>query len=100
MRLVQTTGMLGDVTYWLQATLDIPNGLMLEDAISWIVSLNMNGFGRIYLGKSGRKEIATYHHCEITSEDSTVISQHQGKDVEKIEANGGWGQMNYYITLK
>lgn len=99
MRLVQTTDMLGDETYWLQAT-DIPNGLMLEDAIRWIVSLNRNEFGSIYLGTSGRKEIATYHHCEITNEDSVVISQHQGKDVEKIEANGGWGQMNYYITLK
>lgn len=91
--------MLGDATYWLQAT-DIPNGLMLEDAIRWIVSLNRNEFGSIYLGKSRSKEIATYHHCEITSEDSVVISQHQGKDVKKIEANGGWGQMNYYITLK
>ena len=98
MKLITTTGMLGDATYWLKAT-DIPDNLTIEDAIKWIVSLNKNEFGSIYVGKHNI-EIATYYHCEITSGDTDMIAQLQGKVVENIDAKGGWGQMNYYITLK
>lgn len=91
--------MLGDATYWLKAD-GIPEGFTIKDTIKWVVSLCRNEFGKIYVGRIGRKEIASYHHCEITSEDEDVITQLQGREVETIEANGGWGQMDYYITLK
>lgn len=99
MRLVKKTEMLGDATCWLQVE-GIPDGFMVEDAIKWVVSLCRNEFGSIYVEKARRIEIASYHHCEVTSEDADVIALLQGREVEKIEANGGWGQMNYYITLK
>ena len=99
MRLVKQTEMLGDATYWLQAE-GIPEGFTIENAIKWVVSLCRNEFGRIYVGRISRNEIASYHHCEIISEDTDVIAQLQGREVERIEANGGSGQMNYYITLK
>lgn len=91
--------MLGDATYWLQAE-EIPDGFTVEDAIKWVVSLCRNEYGSIYVEKASRYEIASYKHCKITSEDSDVIAQLQGREVETIEANGGWGYMNYYITLK
>lgn len=99
MEFVKMTEMLGDATYWLKAE-GIPDGFMVEDAIKWVVSLYSNEFGRIYVEEARRIKIANYQHCEITSEDSDMIAQLQGREVEKIEANGGWGQMNYYITLK
>lgn len=99
MRLVKQTEMLGDATYWLQAE-GIPEGFTVEDAIKWVVSLCGNEFGSIYVRRISRDEIASYHNCEITSEDIDMIARLQGREIETIEANGGWGQMNYYITLK
>lgn len=101
MRLVQKTEMLSDATYWLKAE-GIPNGFTVEDAIKWVVSLNEREFGSIYLRLEGwqREGLATYRYGKATSENVDVIAQLQGREVDAIEANGGWGQMNYYIKLK
>lgn len=99
MRLERKTEMLSDATTWFDVV-DIPQDLTLKVALSRLAEINKKEFGSIYLDKA---KIAYHHLGEVSIVNSitdTILAEHGSRLVSKIEANGGWGQMNYYITLK
>lgn len=100
MRLEQTSQMLGDATCWLQAV-DIPDGLTLEGAVDWIVGLNRRESGIIRATRAHKTyDIANYSDGEITEIDDGLMEEFGHLEVRRIRANGGWGQMNYYVDFK
>ena len=100
MRLEQTSQMLGDATCWLQAV-DIPDGLTLEGAVDWIVGMNRRESGIIRATRAHKTyDIANYSDGEITEVDDGLMDEFGHMEVRRIRANGGWGQMNYYVDFK
>ena len=100
MYLEQTSQMLGDATCWLQAV-DIPDGMTLEGAVDWIVGMNRNESGIIRATRAHKTyDIANYSDGEITEVDDDLMEEFGHLEVSRIRANGGWGQMNYYVDFK
>lgn len=100
MTLEQTTQMLGDATCWLQAV-DIPERLTLEGAVDWIVGMNRRESGIIRATRAHQTyDIANYSDGEITEVDDDLMEEFGKLKVSRIRANGGWGQMNYYVDFK
>lgn len=92
--------MLGDATCWLQAVY-IPDGLTLEGAVDWIVGMNRNKSGIIRATRAHKTyDIANYSDGEITEVDDDLMEEFGHLEVSRIRANGGWGQMNYYVDFK
>ena len=104
MWLTATTGMLGDASYCFKVE-GIPEGLTLSEAIKWIGDLDRNESGRISVYKDGGGmfdyfEVARYGSFGVESSDNDRLASLSDREVESIEANGGWGQMNFVIKLK
>ena len=98
------TGILGDATCWYKVE-GIPEGLTLSEAIKWIGDLDRDESGRIFVkedgdGTYGGDEVARYGSFGVESSDNDRLASLSDREVEKIAANGGWGQMNFYIKLK
>ena len=96
--------MLGDATCWYKVE-GITEGLTLSEAIKWIGDLDRDEFGRISAYKDGGDmfdyfEVARYGSFGVESSDNDRLASLSDREVEKIRANGGWGQMNFYIKLK
>lgn len=104
MWLTATTGMLGDASYCFKVE-GIPEGLTLSEAIKWIGDLNRDESGRISVkedgdGTYGGHEVARYGSFGVESSDNDRLARLSDREVEKITANGGWGQLNFEIKLK
>lgn len=104
MWLTETTGMLGDATCWYKVE-GIPEGLTLSEAIKWIGDLPLNSYGHINVKEDGDgtyfgNEVARYGSFGVESSDNGRLASLSDREVEKIEANGGWGQLNFEIKLK
>jgi hypothetical protein len=104
MWLTATTGMLGDASYWYKVE-GIPEGLTLSEAIKWIGDLDRDESGRIRVKEDGDgtyrgNEVARYGSFGVESSDNDRLASLSDREVEKIEANGGWGQLNFEIKLK
>lgn len=105
MWLKEPTGMLGDATYCYNVE-GIPEGLTLSDAIKWIVDIAARDeSGRINVKEDGGGmfdyfEVARYGSFGVESSDNDRLLTLSDREVEEIEANGGWGSMIYIIKLK
>lgn len=104
MWLTATTGMLGDATCWYKVE-DIPEGLTLSDAIKWIGDEARDESGHISVkedgdGTYGGHEVARYGSFGVESSDNDRLARLSDREVEKITANGGWGQLHFDIKLK
>lgn len=105
MKLVQTTKMLGDATCWFKAE-GLPDALNLADAIKLILAtIEKDEWGHIdveYEGAEGflGDKVVEYRYGEVKKWDDGLFNAFNNRAVDKIQANGGWGMMNYYINLK
>lgn len=96
--------MLGDCTCWYKVE-GIPEGLTLSEAIKWIGDLTLDAHGHISVkedgdGIYGVHEVARYGSFGVESSDNDRLARLSDREVEKITANGGWGQLHFDIKLK
>lgn len=99
MRLERKTEVLSDATSWFDVV-DLPQDLTLNVALSCIAQINKREFGSIYLNLN---KIAHYNLGEVSIVNTmceVILLEYGNGLVSNIEANGGWGMMNYYIRLK
>lgn len=104
MWLTATTEMLGDATCWYKVD-GIPEGLTLSEAIKWIGDLTLDAHGHISVKEDGDgtysgNEVARYGSFGVESSDNDRLDRLSDREVEKILANGGWGQLHFEIKLK
>ena len=88
----------GDALSWFHVD-EIPDGLTLEQAVEWVASNKLDEHGTIVRGRVLWKSIdlAKTLNREIVKKYD-ALEVYKNEVVTKIEANGGWGYMTYYIT--
>lgn len=91
----QCGGPYGDQTRSYNAT--FPKGATLRDLMTFISKLDE--WGNIRLGDLFGPIIARYDKDKFYG-DPEKLDDIEKKKLNAVHANGGWGAMNYYVTLE
>lgn len=93
-----TSKLLGDCTMWYNVSCQ---GATVNDLINFALSRSEWGDVRVIPnGESWFNAVAKleYSYGRITK--GNIPDDIRAKDVVKIEANGGWGSMDYYVYVE
>ena len=92
----QCGGPYGDQTRSYNVT--FPKGATLRDLMTFISKLNE--WGNIRLGASLFGPIIASYDKDKFYGDPEKLDDIEKKKLNAVHANGGWGAMNYYVTLE
>ena len=89
-------GPYGDQTWSYNVT--FPKGATLRDLMKFISKLDE--WGNIRLGASLFGPIIARYDKDKFYGDPEKLDDIEKKKLSAVHANGGWGAMNYYVTLE
>ena len=91
------TSSLGDSTNNYNIT--FPKGMTVSEFIATALKESENQWGNFQLDNLYGQILAEYSGGEIYSYCADFVTKYRDKTIIEAKANGGWGNMDYYLVL-
>lgn len=92
-----TGGPCGDATSSYNIT--FPKGMTVKQFIETVLQERADSWGEFRLGSRIGQLLLTYDRGDVDNIFCDNIDEYYTKIVLRVEANGGWGNMDYYLVL-